>query len=180
MRCFIAIDLPDEIKKELAKAQKALPIEDAKLTNVNPELLHLTLRFLGEISDFQVNKIKEILKKIKLNKFRAKLNSIGIFPNENFIRVVWVGLEPNDKFNDLRNEIEKELEKAGFKKDERFESHVTLTRIKWLKDKKNFVEKIKKIKVKSLEFEVEDIKLKKSALSPKGPVYEDIFKVNLI
>ena len=180
MRCFIAIDLPAEVKMELAKVQNELPAEDVKSTNVNPELLHLTLRFFGEISDLRADKIKEILNKIKFNKFKARLDSIGIFSNEDFIRVVWVGLEPAEKFKEIKTIIEGEIEKAGFEKNEKFESHITLTRIKWLKDKQNFAEKIKKIKIRPIEFEVSDIKLKKSILSPKGPNYEDIFKINLI
>jgi len=180
MRCFIAIDLPEDIKQELAKIQAELPQENTKLLNVSPEILHLTLRFLGEINDDQVNKIKDIFKSVKLTKFRARLNSAGVFPSEDFIRVVWVNLEPSDKFKEIRDLIESELEKAGFKKDERFESHVTLARVRWIKDRKDFIDKLKKISIKPLEFDVSNIKLKKSTLTLKGPIYEDVLRIEMV
>jgi len=180
MRCFISIDLPEEVKKELAAVQSQIPKENAKILNVNPEILHLTLRFLGEIDDFKANKTKEILNSLKVKKFKAKISKMGIFPSENFIRVVWIGLEPAEKFKELHELIDNELEKINIQKDERFESHVTLCRVKFIKDKKGFMEKLKKIKVKEIEFNVDKISFKKSVLMPEGPVYEDISEIKLI
>jgi 2'-5' RNA ligase len=180
MRCFISIDLPEEVKKELAAIQKQIPRENAKILDVNPNILHLTLRFLDEIDDFKVNQIKKILENLKIKKFKAKISKIGVFPDENFIRVVWTGLEPSEKFREMHEIIDNELEKIGMKKEERFESHVTLCRVKFVKDKKAFIEGLKKIKVKEMEFNVDSIKLKKSTLTEEGPVYEDIADINLI
>lgn len=174
MRCFIALDLPEDIKKEFAKAQKQIPSENAKILNVNPDIFHLTLRFLGDVDDSQAEKIKNAMKNLKFAKFKAKLSGIGVFPRENFIRVVWVGLEPKEKFLELHNAVDKALEKAGIMKEERFESHATLCRVKYIKDKDRFMEKIKKIKVPELEFEAVSVKLKKSILTPEGPIYSDI------
>ena len=175
MRCFIAIDLPDEVKKELTEIQKKIPIEDTKIINVKPEIMHLTLRFLGEVDSENVNKIKLILNSLKVKQFKAKLSSIGIFPDENFIRVVWVGLEPKEKFKEIYDLIENELSKIKIEGDSRFESHVTLSRVKFVKDKKKFIEKLKKIEIKPIEFTVDNIKLKMSSLTSNGPVYNDLF-----
>jgi len=177
MRCFIAIDLPEEVRKELSAVQRQLP-QEVKLIPVKPENIHLTLKFLGEISDAEINKVKEALKKLKLGKFKAKLNSLGIFTPD-FVRIVWVNLEPKEEFVKLHEKIDSELEKVGFKKDKSWENHVTISRIKWLKDKQSFIEKINKISVEPIEFIVDSIKLKKSTLTKKGPVYEDIIKINL-
>ena len=178
MRCFIAIDLPDEIRKELVKVQAELPKENTKLLAVKPENIHLTLKFLGEIDGTQENKIKKILEQLKLSKFTAKLSSVGIFSLA-FVRVVWVGLEPKEEFVKIHNMIDNELEKIGFRKDKIWETHVTAARVKWLKNKEDFIKSIEKIKVKQLEFNVNNIKLKKSTLVPEGPVYEDIVGINL-
>jgi len=185
MRCFIAIDL--NIKVELKRIQEHLQNDNRNMIKanfVNPEILHLTLRFLGELDDFKVNKTKDIvreaLKNARIQKFNARLNSLGVFPSEHFIRVVWASLEPNEKFLEIHNIIDNELEKLKIKKDERFESHVTLARVKWLKDKKDFIEKLKKIKVEPVEFVVDSIKLKKSTLTKQGPIYEDIYEFKLI
>ena len=171
MRCFIAIDLPEEIKKEIAKIQKQLPDFKGKLTE--KDNLHLTLKFLGEISDEQVNNIKEKLEKIKFNKFKAKLGGAGIF-SENFIRIVWLELENCDK---LQKETDEKL-KDLFKKEERFMSNLTIARVKSTKDKKLFIEALRKIQVKPSEFEVQGFALKKSTLTEKGPFYEDIARFN--
>jgi len=175
MRCFIAIDLPDEVKGQLKNIQRQLPLEDNKIINVKPEIMHLTLRFLGEIDGENVNEIKLILNQLKVKQFKAKLSSIGIFPDENFIRVVWVGLEPREKFKEIHDLIENELSKMQINGDSRFESHVTLARVKFVKDKKAFVDKLKKININPLEFNVDNIKLKMSTLTSNGPVYNDIF-----
>lgn len=177
MRCFIAIDLPDEIKNELTRIQKLLP--DANMKLVESNNLHLTLAFLGEVTDFEVNQIKEALKQIRQEKFIAHLGKIGVFPSESFIRVAWISLEPAEKFKELNNKTVLAI-KQILKIDERFESHVTFSRVKNVRDKQEFINKLKKIQVKQLEFEVSSFLLKKSILRREGPIYEDIIKFNLI
>lgn len=197
MRCFIAIDLPEEARKEIARIQAKINSEvEMKANWVKPELLHLTLRFLGEINDFRVNQIKELLKgqsgqNIQSNQslsglgglsglsFEARLNGLGTFPSESFIRVLWIGLEPREKFKALHELIDRQLEKIKIKPDKQFEAHVTLARIKWLKDKREFLEKIKKIKPEPISFKIDEIKLKKSTLTRDGPIYEDIITIKL-
>lgn len=181
MRCFIAIDMPQEVKEELEKIQNQIKSSEIKAKWVKPELFHLTLYFIGEINDFKVNQIKELLKQIKtkIKSFEAKLNNLGFFTSKNFIRVLWIGVEPNEKFKQLYEVINKELKKIKINSHEKFESHITLARIKWLKDKKAFIEKIKKIKPKEINFIINEIKLKKSILTKEGPIYEDIYILKL-
>ena len=171
-RCFIAIDLPENIKKEIIQIQKSLPEFKGKLTE--EENLHLTLKFLGEISDETANEVKERLKKIKFKKFKSNLKGLGVF-SEQFIRIVWMKLENCDE---LQKEIDNSLRDL-FKKEERFMSHLTIARVKAVKDKKLFIETLEKIKVKPVEFSVDSFKLKKSVLTEKGPIYEDLLKVEL-
>ena len=179
MRCFIAIDLPKEVKEKLVKIIEKLPKEISRFKAVEKENLHLTLKFLGEINDYKVNWVIEQLKNLNIKKFKAYTKGIGFFPNENFIRVVWIGLEPQEIIKEIHEKIDKVLERE-FKKDKKFESHITLARIKNIKDKRKFIEEIKKIKVPEIEFEVNEIKLKRSKLTRDGPIYSDIyvFKLN--
>ena len=178
-RCFIAIDLPKEITDELSRVQKEIYSEDAKLLNVKPENIHITLKFLGEIDDGQMEKAERVLAGLKFKKFKAKLDSIGVFPNESFIRVVWVGINPGERINEIHDTLDTELHREGFALDNEFENHATLARVKVVKDKKAFIEQLGKIKVKPLEFEVNSIALKESMLTPNGPIYGDIFKIKL-
>ncbi|MGB9707880.1 MAG: RNA 2',3'-cyclic phosphodiesterase [Candidatus Pacearchaeota archaeon] len=172
MRCFLAVELPEEVREELVRIQKQLPEANMKL--VESENLHLTLKFLGELSDFQVNKVKERLNNVKFEKFKTSLGSVGVFPSLGFLRVVWVSMEPSEKVKELHEQIELILEKEKFKKDKVFESHVTLARVKFIKDKEGFSKKLKEIKIKPVEFQVHGFALKKSTLTEKGPIYETI------
>jgi len=179
MRCFISIELPEDVKNELAKIQAELPKENTKFLLVKPENIHLTLKFLGELDDSEVNNVKETLKGLKFSKFTARLNAIGIFPSPSFIRVVWVGLEPKSEFIKIHDLIDSELEKKGFRKDKVWENHATLTRVKWLGDREGFMKSLSGIKIKPIEFDIDNITLRKSTLTKEGPVYEDVIKVNL-
>lgn len=177
MRCFIAIDLPEEVKNELSLIQKRLP--EAKMNLVATENLHLTLLFLGDLADFQVDQVKQSLKEIKFNKFKAYLNGLGVFPNENLIRVVWVALEPKELLRGLQNKISDKIKILGLKVDERFESHVTLSRVKPIQDTPKFLSGMHQIQVKPIQFEVQGFALKKSTLTGQGPIYEDIWRTEL-
>jgi 2'-5' RNA ligase len=178
MRCFVAIELPEHVKHELAKLQKLLPVSKSKL--VEQHNLHLTLFFLAELTDFQVNQCKDVLKKINFNQFMARTGTLGVFPSENFIRVVWISLEPSSILKELHDKIYEEIKKLNLikKLDKRFESHITLARVKFIEDRKAFLEQLRKINFRSLEFKVSGFVLKKSTLTKKGPIYEDIVRID--
>ena len=166
MRCFIAIDLENDYFKELQSQ-----IKDIKGTF--PKSFHLTLKFLGEVEENKADKIKELLRKIRFEQFNIYSSNIGFFPNENYIRVVWIGLEPRDRIIELQKKIDNELLKL-FPKEKKFEPHITLARIKYIKDKGKFKELVKNIKVEKIEFKVDNFKLMKSTLTKQGPIYEVI------
>lgn len=174
MRCFIAIDLPQKAKEKLAEIIEKLPKEISRFKTVEKENLHLTLKFLGEINDYKVNWVIQQLKNLNIKKFKIYTAGIGFFPNENFIRVLWIGLEPQELIKKIHKKIDNALEKY-FKKDKQFESHITLARIKSVKNREKFIEEVKKIKVPKIEFEVSEIKLKRSVLTKEGPIYSDLY-----
>ena len=169
MRLFIAIDF-NELRDYFFELQGALP-KNARSSLAKS--FHLTLKFLGEVQPDDADKIIGILKNVKFGPFFVFLDSIGIFPTENYIRVVWAGLKPEEKVLELQKKIDDSL-KVLFKKEKDFKAHITLARVKYPEDKKSFVEQIKKINVESKKIEIKDFRLVKSTLTPKGPVYEDI------
>jgi len=179
MRCFISIDLSEEAQKELETVQHAI-FEDAILLNVKPENIHLTLKFFGEIDSKKIESVKNALAGLKIKKFKARLGNIGVFPDYHFIRVVWAGIEPHETINEIHKSLELCLGKLGFQFDSVFESHATISRVKGVKNKEMFIEKLKKIQLNPVEFDVESIKLKKSELTREGPVYEDLFELKLV
>ena len=168
MRVFIAIDLPEDVKEELIKAQKSINSEKDKLSIARE--LHLTLKFIGEVTEDEVEKIKKALSKIKFKKFNLTLDGTGVFPNENFIRVAWVGIKENKELMQLSKDIKEAL--PEYKEDYPFSAHLTLARVKFVEDKTEFFNKVKNLKIKPLTFEVKDFRLYSSKLSPKGPTYD--------
>jgi RNA 2',3'-cyclic 3'-phosphodiesterase len=177
MRCFIAFELPKEIKDYLFEIENKIHDNNAKIHFVAKKNLHLTLKFLGEVDEDLLKTIKERLSKIKFKSFKVRLDKIGVFPNENYIKVIWVGLNPKEKVIELQQLIDSELLDL-FGKDQEFSAHLTLGRVKFIKDKNKFLEKLK-IEIEEKEFLVEEFKLMKSELSKDGPNYFEIEKYML-
>lgn len=171
MRVFVAVDLPQEAKDELALVQKQLSSAAAKMSLARD--FHLTLKFLGEITPAKVDVVKRALSNVAFKKFTATVAGVGVFPSENYARVVWAGVEPEEEFTGLQKLIDDALEKE-FPKDKRFKPHLTLARVKFVSDKNAFFQQLRQIEVKSVKFTVNSFKLKKSTLTREGAVYEDL------
>ena len=173
MRLFIALDIPEDIKEYMVKIQKKIDNNLVKIKFVNKNQMHLTLKFLGEVQPDNIEIIKEELKKIKFLPFTSYLDSIDVFPNENYIMVVWIGLKPEEEIIKIQQNIDENLKKL-FKKDKNFKPHLTLARVKFVENKNKFTGKLKEIKVENKKFKVNNFKLIKSILTRQGPVYEDL------
>lgn len=167
MRTFISIDIPEELKKEIRKIQEKLPEFRGKF--IEPENLHLTLKFLGEISEEKVEEIRRRLSEIKFRKFESEIDSIGVF-SENFIKIVWLHLTNCDA---LQRDVDKKLDNL-FKKEERFMSHLTIARVKAIRDKREFLKELRQMEVPKIKFIVQNFKLKKSILTKQGAIYETL------
>ena len=171
MRLFIAFDVPDDAKEYMAKVQGKIGDDLAEIRWVKKEQIHLTLKFLGEVQPDIATKIREELGKIKFNPFMVYLGSIGVFPSEDYIRVVWVGLEPENRIIGLQRSIDEKLREL-FKKEKDFKAHITLGRVKYVGNKEQFFSKLKSIKAEKKSFRVDSFKLMKSTLEREWPVYE--------
>ncbi len=173
MRCFISVDIPDKIKREIQNVQEHLPeLSGKKIEYAN---LHLTLKFLGEVDESLISEIKERLSEVKLKKFETEIDSIGLF-SEEFIRIIWLHLA---NCEELQKQIDEGL-KNLFKPEKRFMSHLTIVRVKSINDKEFFLKELKEIKHSKVNFLVDKFNLKKSVLTTKGPIYETLGEYNLI
>jgi len=175
MRLFIAIGF-NELKDYFVGLQAQLT-KNAKLSLTKS--FHITLKFLGDVQPDKVDKIIDIMKNIKFQRFAVFLDSIGIFPTENYMRVVWVGINPEEKVFELQKNVDESL-KPMFKKEKDFKAHITIARVKYIEDRKSFVEQLKKIKVESRKIGIKKFKLIKSSLTSQGPVYEDLGVFDLV
>ena len=180
MRTFIAIDLPKEIKEKIAELEKDFTKCDLAFKWVKPENIHLTLKFLGNIDEEQIIKIKQAIAMVsgKFASFEVSFDSFGFFPNERKPRVFFISTTPEELLKNIAVKLEEELEALGFEKENRFKSHITLARIKNPKNIACLKEKIKNIRLDK-KFPINEITLYKSTLTKEGPVYKEIFKSNL-
>ncbi len=169
MRTFIAVDVSKEVKDELLRIQEKLKFGIFKKTND----FHITLKFLGEKTEDEVDKIIKKLSEIKFHSFTLKLSSIGVFPSRKFVRVVWVGTT-GDAINQLQRLVDDKLSEIGIKQETQFLSHITIARVKKIGDLREFLALLDGIVVKPITFEVNTFSLKKSTLTPQGPIYEDL------
>jgi len=176
MRTFIAIELPQDIKDSLSALQDKLKTAPAEVRWVKHENIHLTLKFLGEIDAKQLDKIKLILQEVARDhhEFKTRVSTLGVFPNLNYPRVIWVGLDKNDEpVQKIVQDLEEKIAKLGIAKEKRtFTSHITIGRVKLGK----FIAPENQA---SREFTVHKITLFKSTLTPGGPVYEILQEANL-
>lgn len=138
MRAFIAIELPARIQQELGRRQEDLrkqlsaPGKDREISWTRPENIHLTLKFLGEISEKQLNHVAEQLNAIPpFEKFGVEVRGFGFFPNAKRPRVFWAGLVAPSALAELAAKIEAAAAKAGLAPEERsFQPHLTLARFR--------------------------------------------------
>ena len=176
-RCFIALELSREAISEIEEIQKLIKKKNlfyGKFTE--PENLHLTLKFLGEISDEQIAEARKKLKEIKIKEFEASLGELGVFINK-YNSILWIKLLGKEIW-ELQEMIDKKLRDI-FSKEERFMSHITIARMKKIPSKNAFLEYVKNLKTRKVKFKVKEFILKESELKPEGPVYRDLEKFGL-
>jgi 2'-5' RNA ligase len=137
MRVFIAIDIDDKIRKAIAYLQKQIAskvssVKQGDLKWVEPNNIHLTLKFLGEISDEQLEEVKEITKTVAQahQKFNLDIESVGSFGGRS-AKIVWVGASKGtEELLALQKDLDDLLDQAGYPKEEReFSAHLTLCRV---------------------------------------------------
>lgn len=177
IRCFIALNFPEEILEKIEKIQKFLG--EKKIFNgrfTDKKNLHLTLKFLGEISEEMISKVKERLKEMEFKNFESCLGEIGIFFPE-FIKIIWIKISGKSVV-DLQNAIDEAL-KDLFEKEKRFMSHLTIARVKNVRDKELFLREVDKIHFENAGFKVSEFYLIKSELTQNGPIYEILEKFSL-
>jgi len=184
-RTFIAINLNSEIKEHLASLQTNLNIPESKMKWVEKNNLHLTMKFLGYISLEQTKLIKSELKEIasRYSPFIIRLSSnIGVFPVYKMPRIIWVGIKEGiGELKELYNSIENNLSNKGFPRENKdFSGHITIGRVKFIVDKINFIQILKRITINNLSKEVNSIALMESKLTPNGPIYNVAAKFPLL
>ncbi len=179
IRCFIAIEIPDIIKKEIDLFITNLKKISPQIKWVKSGGIHITLKFLGEIEPEICTQVKNVLIEISniAKPFKINISESGAFPNFNKPRVFWFGLlqDKNQSLNCLNEWIEGKLTELGFAPEKRkFSPHLTFGRIR---NSGNYDQLIRFFKDKKFEqktISVTQVVLMKSDLRPTGAVYTPI------
>jgi len=184
-RAFISIDIEDEeVVNRIVEVQERLKASGADLKLVEPENVHLTLKFLGDIPESRVTDVVNAMEKAAetVEPFTMRLKGIGVFPNPNYVRVVWIGVEEgSDETKAMAAVLEQELGRMGFRRERKdFVPHVTVARVRSGRNKDRLIEAIRELSnVEVGEVEVDRIRLKKSILRPQGPEYHTVEEVEI-
>ncbi len=172
-RCFVAVEIPDGIKKKIAPLLQELSLPGVK--SVSVDNLHITLKFLGYLQKQQLEKVKQLFRTIQIHSFSFSVKGVGCFPTEKRPRVVWIACE-NVEFEKLAEEINAVL--APLFPKEAFTAHVTIARVKDLKNSETR-DKIQKFIAKHKNdvfgtVPCKDFVLKESQLRKSGSIYSTI------
>ena len=179
-RLFVAVKIhpSPELLQVYYGLKKDLALEKIKWVEENN--FHLTLKFLGNTYTSLIDQIIEVLETAALNvpPFEMNIQNPGIFGSRYDPRVIWLGIENSPQLVDLANKVLDGLDKAGFPRDrQNFVPHLTIGRIKYIRDKKHLRNTIEKYHGKPLQkVIIKEFYLYESILTREGPVYKVIKK----
>ena len=187
-RAFIAIQLSDELRGHIGELQEELKRRAFGLDGlgwVRPEGMHLTLRFLGDIAEEQVETLGRMLRDAaaEVKPFALEARGIGVFPNPRMPRVIWLGLhgtpESMESLRQVQAKVEDGVVGLGFPREPReFTAHLTLARVR---DRKSGAALAKVLEANHNRvvggFTAASVGLIKSELRPSGAVYTTLVEV---
>ena len=176
VRAFVALELSSEIKEHLRTAQDVLRGCRARLTFVEPALIHITAKFLGEVDDQKIPAVISALSTVKVTPFLATAHKITV-NNKSRPHTVWCAIEDAGESGHVFRLIEDAVFPLGFTHEtRRFTPHATVARVKY--PDPSLFEAIGQLSDRKYgSCTINGLKLKKSTLTPQGPVYEDLLEV---
>lgn len=176
VRVFIAIELPENIREAFVEAQKVLAVSGARLTFVKPEAMHITLKFIGEIPPSVVEQVKDTLSTVSFEPFEMRLGAVSA-NNPGNPRVIWVDCYDNGESSLLHGIIEERLSVLGLEMDKRdYKPHATIARVR--RNHASLKKQVDQLAERDYgSYEVGSFTLRKSTLTPKGPIYEELLEV---
>ncbi len=188
VRAFIAIELPGEIQQHLDQvaAQLKQRLNGLPVRWVPANNMHLTLKFLGDVSVANLEILKEVLlsEAAQVTTFEVSVGGIGAFPNAQRPRVVWIGVEAPPELEALQSSLENRLARLGYSREDRpFSPHLTLARVSRSASSSDIRQIGGAVQASKVGFLgatcVQEIRLYKSDLQPGGSVYTCLFSARL-
>jgi 2'-5' RNA ligase len=171
------MDLGEDVIGRISSIQEKLRSGDFDLKLVEPENLHLTLKFLGEVDEKHNARIEKLISEAakEFHAFTLSFHGIGYFGRERYMKVIWAGVNSGkDEFVKLAKSLD---EKLSFIRREEHEPspHLTIARVKSGRNVDRLSREVDSLRdVKIGEVRVKEIKLKQSVLTLQGPIYSDV------
>jgi 2'-5' RNA ligase len=182
IRSFIAIDIEDQpTLAAITRLEASLQATGANIKLVDPHNLHLTLRFLGNITSPRLAEIQDGLDDIVFHPFQVTLKGVGVFPSQHRVNVVWIAFETGHlEIIDLYQQVNTKLVQFGFQPEQRrFSPHITIARVRTGRNRTQLVETILDAETALFgTFRVDSLNLKKSVLTPQGPIYTTLHTIH--
>ena len=181
IRSFVAFDIDNDlVVGRFSEIQEVLCKTGADLKLVQPENIHITMRFLGNISLGLIDSVHEAMKEVSFVPFDVDIRGLGAFPNLRHTNVIWAGIGKGaDEFRNIFDQLEPRLRGLGFAPDTKgFSPHLTLVRVRTGRHKAELIKSIEDLA--DYEFgtiKATCLKLKKSVLTPRGPIYTTLREV---
>jgi 2'-5' RNA ligase len=180
-RGFIAIDI--NATPQISIFEKEIVKTGADVKLVEPENIHITVKFLGDTDENYIDTIEQSIKEsvLLIKPFSITLKGTGVFPNQNYIKVIWIGIIDDGNIETIARAIDEKLTPLGFKKENRgFSPHLTVGRLKTARNKNQLLKVIENYSAMEFTIQhVQSITLKKSELTPTGPIYTTLKEVPL-
>ena len=181
IRTFIAVDFDNpEIVSRAQEVQRRLMESGAVMKAVEPQNLHTTLWFFGELDKSRLQLVLDNAKEIAFKAFKVNVKGVGYFPGGRRVNVIWLGIDdPTRGLSSIVEQLKNRLTRFGFKYDERgFTPHLTIGRVKRVKDKVRLLKELDQLKEMVFGEQIVDkFKVKKSTLTQRGPIYSDLLVV---
>ncbi len=175
MRVFLGIPISEELKKKISSVTREIQMKGVKA--VEPENLHWTVRFFGELDEKQLARVKKLMDSLESGKMEIELRGVGTFPNERFMKVIWIGVgSGKEEFTAFLKNVNKKF--SGIGKDSEVVPHLTIGRVKALREKERLAKNVNKIRNAEIgKMFLEKMVLYESVLKGSGPVYREIKKI---
>ena len=190
MRVFVAVDIGDEVRREVTRVITTLTgkleavKKPPKVAWVKPAALHVTVRFLGELEESDVERIQHLLAPpIPLAPFTLEWRGIGTFPNNKHPRALWLGIKNGAApLAEVEAEVSRRLagDKAVDIEDRAFLPHLTIGRVKMAGEGIDWPKLLQSVEVKRATSTVDRVTLYRSVLSQYGPNYTGLVSAPLI
>lgn len=177
VRAFMAVEIDFRLINRILKVQEAIKTTDAQVKFVDGENLHFTVKFFGDITPDQAQQITSLTDNQleNQNSFQMYIKGTGVFPNLDRPRVLWLGVEDPQEFSQLQQRLDDDWVRMGFRKERSYTPHLTIGRVKGPRNREALISKIRELeKVDIGPLPVEKLVLKKSDLTPVGPIYTDL------